>query len=77
MEAMSFARGSFQRGILSGSQFVSLSDLRGTSRKYKTRYWISLKNLLSRLRSNGFKVEFIYGKSQHGRKRLVVNGVVI
>lgn len=48
-KALALCRGSFQRGLIEGTQRISLSDLKGKALKYKTRYAKSRDSLLSKL----------------------------
>lgn len=54
------ARGSYQRGLLSGSQRWSGADLKGNAARYSGRYHRSRRALLQRLASRGYVVVPVY-----------------
>ena len=55
-EALTYARGCFQRNLLWGNERLSLSTLKGKARSYGRLYARSRDNLLARLKAAGFKV---------------------
>ena len=63
------ARGSYQRGLLSGSQRWSGADLRGNAARYGARYHRSRQALLRRLASRGYAVAPVY-IGRHRRKEI-------
>lgn len=55
-DALSLARGCYQRNLLLGSENLSGSTLQGKARRYGGHYARSRKSLLDRLRAAGIPV---------------------
>lgn len=51
--AMACARGRYQRGILGGTEPLSLNRLRGKAKLYSGRYWDSQRSLFRRMTAIG------------------------
>jgi len=64
------ARGSYQQGLLDGTENLSGSLLRGRALQYKARYHASQRRLLERVAELGLIVDERRG--EHGRRVLVI-----
>ena len=69
--AMSLAKGSYQKGLLSGQYDWSGADLCGEARRYGWHYSLSRTNLIKRLREASLYFVF-WHVGQHGYKIAVV-----
>lgn len=70
-EALKYARGRYQRGIILGYYCLSGADLRGKAREYSDRYARSRENLMHRLEAAGVDVREVKGRNN---KRILVFG---
>jgi hypothetical protein len=70
------ARGSYQRGLLSGDQRWSGADLRGRASKWSTRYACSRGSLEARIRGAlfplGWSADTRISREHRGMRRLVL-----
>lgn len=65
------ARGSYQRGLLSGAQRWSGADLNGRAARYSSRYHRSRLALLRRIESRGYAVAVVY-LGRYRRKEIFI-----
>lgn len=70
-EVVKYAKGSYQRGILSGAQCLSGADLRGAARGFGGAYARSRGNLFARLRAAGYTVSERRGP--HNKRVLIIS----
>jgi hypothetical protein len=68
-EALTYAKGDYQRQIIEGKQAISGSTLKGDAKKWSMKYRKSAEAVLSRLCQNGFKV---YEKIGNNNSRILV-----
>ncbi len=62
--AMQHARGDYQENLLRGIEAYSGSTLKGTAKKWSTKYRHSALALIDRLRHAGFEVEIVVGPNR-------------
>ena len=63
------ARGSYQSALLEGKQIWSGSDLEGRARSYGSRYAVSRRNLLTRIKSV-YKADLILAKHPDHKNKI-------
>lgn len=68
--AWALCRGVYQRGIVSGTENLSGSSLRGKAKQYGGKYQTSRCNLLTRLRAAGIPISEC--KGPNNRRILVI-----
>jgi hypothetical protein len=68
-EALTYAKGDYQRQIIEGKQAISGSTLKGEAKKWSMKYVKSANALLQRLSDNGFRV---YEKTGNNNSRILV-----
>jgi hypothetical protein len=65
---LSFAKGSYQRNLIEGSESVSGSTLKGRAAKYSGRYAASSRALIERLR----KADYLVCVERRDRRNILV-----
>lgn len=70
--ALSLARGSYQRGLIYGSEAWSGASLKGRAANYGGRYHASRCALLTRLRAAGLSTVRYSDRLAHNRIRVLV-----
>lgn len=68
-EAMSLAKGEYQRGLIMGYEALSGATLKGKAKAYGARYRRSANALMARLKANGLARE---ERGPHGKRILVI-----
>jgi hypothetical protein len=71
-EAFALCRGSYQRGIVSGRQRISGSDLKGSARHWGAAYHASRRAILARLTAAGIPHHVEVYRERHGLHVLVI-----
>ena len=69
--ALSLCKGTYQMGVVYGSEALSGATLKGKASKYGARYAESRTNLLARLRSDP-RLTVTERKAAHGKRVLVI-----
>jgi hypothetical protein len=69
--ALSLCKGTYQMGVVYGSEALSGATLKGKASKYGARYAESRFNLLARLRSDP-RLTVTERKAAHGKRVLVI-----
>ncbi len=69
--ALEYARGNFQRGIVTGQQRLSLSDLKGNAKLYSGKYARSRDSILALIRTDR-RLDVSENTGKHGLRVLVI-----